>query len=84
MVAKFKTRAEAVKVAEKLDSGIYELRYGEYERPDIQSPQDSRGGRLRNPRNILFYPNTFNAKNNGFLTVEELYYSNLAPKEYYK
>lgn len=53
MVAKFETRAEAMKVAEKLDSGIYELRYGEYERPTYKV-RKIRGGRLRNPSDILF------------------------------
>lgn len=84
MVAKFETRAEAVKVVGKLDSGIYELRYGEYERPTYKvrkiRGEDAYGIRAT----YFFYPNTFNAKKDGFLTVEELYYSNLAPKEYYK
>lgn len=72
-IRKFDTRKEAKAFIEKYDSGTYYLHHGEYERPNY------RVRKIRNENAFgiyvtrYYYPTTFNAKKDGFLTWEETY-----------
>lgn len=66
------TRAEAKKVISVLNSGIYYLAHGEYERPDYTARKIRNGGRYYIHARRYFYTGTLHAKKSGALTVYDL------------
>ena len=72
-VRTFETKEKALEFITKIDWGTYYLRYGEYARPDYKARKIRGKDEYGVYATYYFYPGTFNAKKNGFLSWEETY-----------
>jgi len=68
----YATRADAQKAIAGLNSGIYYLAHGEYERPDYTARKIRNGGRYYIHARRYFYAGTLHAKKSGPLTIYNL------------
>ena len=63
----YATRADAIAVKAKLDSGTYYLAHGEYERPDYTARKIRGEDEYYIHARYYYYPGTFYARKNGHL-----------------
>ena len=68
----YKTRQQAQDAVDTLDSQIYHLAHGEYERPTYKARKVRGEDFYYIHATYFFYAGTFYAKQDGAMTVEEL------------
>jgi nitric oxide reductase large subunit len=68
----YATRADAYKAITGLNSGVYYLAHGEYERPDYTARKLRNSNRYYIHARRYFYAGTLHAKKSGPLTVYDL------------
>ena len=73
--ATFTTKAEAQAVINKLDSGLYYLSHGEYERPHYTVRKLRGKDRYYIHAERFFYAGTFYAAKGGAIDADTVYYA---------
>lgn len=71
----YTTRSDAQKAIAGLNSGIYYLAHGEYERPDYTARKLRNGNRYYIHARRYFYAGTLHARKSGALTIQDLHAS---------